>query len=200
MILISNDCCAGYIYKYTLKTKFNSPTIWSSLCFNDFYYLVKNYNKINFLNYEINRDDPNKLEKFYIYIDNNIKLYFNHYRFDINEKVPKQDGINVYYNKIWEYIVEKYKIRTERMKTDNQICFVFHIDGLKEDYKSHKYDKQIKDLISYCETNKIKLLLLTENPMINDYNYVKEIIVTRNWFNEINSTDIQNQIKSFLIK
>lgn len=124
MNIISNNCLGGFIYKDFLQIKYENPFIFSRMNYEDFLYLLVNYENINFENFELIKESD-KLEKFRIIIDNKIKVQFNHYKFDkdciistvkiFNDEKTMRTTTNVYYNKIWEYIVEKYEQRIKRM-------------------------------------------------------------------------------------
>lgn len=111
MNLISNTCIGAYLYKL-LNLKFENPFCWSVIDFDSMYYLIKNYEKINFKNYELTKTPD---WWFTIIIDNVIKVHYVHYKFDKNANKPTRCGSNIIYNKIWEYIVEKYEERLTRM-------------------------------------------------------------------------------------
>lgn len=118
MNLICNSCASGHIYKEILKIKYPNPFIWSIVDFDSMYYLIKNYENINFLNYELKKTQD---WKFYLMIENKIKIQCIHYKFDKTYSTPTIKGIDVFYNKIWEYIVEKYEERLSRMYKEQPI-------------------------------------------------------------------------------
>lgn len=57
MNLICNSCVGGFIYKNELKSQFKNPFIWNIIDFNSMLYLVKNYENVNFNNYELIKDN-----------------------------------------------------------------------------------------------------------------------------------------------
>lgn len=116
MNIICNSCIGGFIYKNELKTSFKNPFIWNIIDFNSMYYMVKNFNQINFNNYELIKD---KKWNFSIVIDGKVKIQYVHYKFDSKSNKPITKYIDVYYNKIWEFIIEKYESRLKRMKEEN---------------------------------------------------------------------------------
>lgn len=118
MNLISHNCLAGNIYKNHLKEEFNNPFIWTVIDFNSMLYLIQNWNKINFKNYELIKDEQ---WNFSIIIDNKVKVQYVHYKFNPNCKTPRLDNVgSIHYYKIWEYIIQKYEERTKRMLEKNE--------------------------------------------------------------------------------
>ena len=50
--IIANNCIGGFLYKFSNK-QFPNPFIWTSMYFEDFLFLIQNYDKINFDDYLI---------------------------------------------------------------------------------------------------------------------------------------------------
>lgn len=112
MNIIANSCVGGFIYKNELKCPFKNPFIWNIIDFNSMVYLIKNFEKINFKNYELKKD---KNWNFSIVIDGHVTVQYVHYKFDPKAEKPYIKYIDLYSNRIWEIIVKKYEERTERM-------------------------------------------------------------------------------------
>lgn len=112
MNIICNSCVGGFIYKNELKCPFQNPFIWNIIDFNSMLYLVKNYNNINFNNFDLVKD---KNWNFSIIIDKHITIQYVHYKFDAKANKPYIKYIDYYSNKVWEYIVQKYVERKNRM-------------------------------------------------------------------------------------
>lgn len=123
MNIICNSCVGGFIYKNELKCSFKNPFIWNIIDFNSMLYLIKNYEKINFNNYELIKD---KKWNFSIIIEKNIRIQYIHYKFDAKANKPYTKDIDYYSNKIWEYIVQKFEERKNRMiKEKTKPYFLF---------------------------------------------------------------------------
>lgn len=200
MILFSNDCSAGFIYRNILNEEYSSPTIWTRINIDDFIILIKSFNTINFKNYELHKQTKN-LDTFYIRIDNKINIYFNHYKFNkddnILRKAKSHFGIDVYYNKIWEYIIEKYDKHINKMFNNfSNPIFILHIDSWYNDFSNSLNLNKIYDLINYCKEKKIKLLVLTEKYINKD---IPQIIVSHKWAEEI-QTNLHDEILKKLNK
>lgn len=114
MNIISANCLGGHIYRDLLHVKYDNQFIWTRIDSDSFIYLLENYEKVNFDNFILTKESK-QLENFRIIIADKIKIQFNHHRFDKNAVLPTIRNVDVYYNKIWEYIVEKYELRTKRL-------------------------------------------------------------------------------------
>ena len=145
MNIISNNCLAGYLYQQ-LKIPYSNPFIWTSIYGDSLETLVFNFDKINFSNYEICKD---KNWNFWFNVDDKIRIDFTHHKFDANANKCYKKGSNLFYNKIWEYIVDKYDTRLCRMNEEP----VFVLDFWKTQYKQKKHLCSLKTLneITYFE-------------------------------------------------
>ena len=112
MNLIGNSCLSSFITKEHIKEGYSNPFCWCVIDINSFCYLIENFDKINFWNYELVKDEN---WNFYIIIDEKIKVKFVHYKFSKQHSTILRKGLDVFYNKIWTYIVEKYETRLKRM-------------------------------------------------------------------------------------
>ena len=112
MNIISNTCIGSYIQRDCLKQKYSNPFCWNIIKAPEMIKLIKHWDSINFQNYEIVKD---KNWRFSVIIDGLVKVDFVHYLFSANDDVPRKRGVEIFYNKIWEYIAEKYEERTKRM-------------------------------------------------------------------------------------
>lgn len=102
----------GFISKK--KLEYNNPFMWCLIPPKSFLYLYNNFKTINFKNFELKKDG----EWYKIVIDKKIEVYYPHYKFDKNATSPekcKGRDIDVYYCRIYEYILEKYQTRLYRM-------------------------------------------------------------------------------------
>ena len=116
MNIISNCCASGEFYRRILNTSYQNPFIWCSIKPNDMLYLIEHYNDINFLNYEIAKNElENEMNTFRVIVDNKMSIYYLHYHFSKTDSTIRTNDVNVYYNKIWEYVAQKYETRTKKM-------------------------------------------------------------------------------------
>lgn len=162
MNIISNNCFGGYIYKNVLKAAYTTPFIWNRIHNEDLIKLLENFNKINFKNVEIKKIGKNLEDGFFITIDNLINVFYQHYKFDKNCNTPtlKDDvtnmlghwSIDIHYNKIWEYILEKYESRLNRMNFNDTFILAL------EDNNNLDLDK----ILPLAEKLKFKVILTTK--------------------------------------
>lgn len=141
MNIISNSCCGAYLMREHLKTEYVNPFCWNVIDLKSYYYLIRDWDKINFLNYELVKDEN---WNFSIIIDGKIKVQYIHYLFDPNaEKLSsrsKNENDVLVWNKMWEYVVSKYEERVKRMLSKKEKP-VFLIADL-HDNDLRKYDKE----------------------------------------------------------
>lgn len=152
MNIISTNCLAGHLYRDLLKCEYKNPFIWTNIWNKDFLYLIEHFKEIDFHNYEIQKNS-NLLLLFKICIDNKVNVEYNHYIFSTKYNTPTKIGIDIYYNKIWEYISEKYEKRLSLM--NNNIDLVA-IDDFGGDYDINK-------IYNICKEKQIKLFMCTDN-------------------------------------
>jgi uncharacterized protein (DUF1919 family) len=109
--IISHNCVGAEIYKEK-GWRYRNPFMWCVIPPDDFYYLYSHYYQIDFSNIELEKEG-----KFYkIVVDGKINVYYVHYKYNKNATVPKkQNEVDIVYDKIEEYIVEKYNVRLSRM-------------------------------------------------------------------------------------
>lgn len=178
MNIISNNCVAAYIYKELLKEEYPHPFMWCYIYGKDFLSLIENYSSINFNDFELSNEGNVLSNNFYIKVGN-VKLRYLHYYFDKNYKIPTLTGYNktdVRYNKIWEYIVEKYTNRLKRFNQNEQPFIIW--------YDPHnKFNKELKQLPKICEKLCYKCMIFS-NEKIELNNFCKQYPVKDKWVNE----------------
>lgn len=130
MIFIGSDCVGARIYEQ-LNLQFNNPFCWSRISYNDFIFLANNLQNIDFNKFSINLiNDPaenkNKNKVGIVSIDNKIDILYPHYIQNSKYDIPTKINTDVYYNKMNEYILEKYTIRTSRMNLNENVCLILH--------------------------------------------------------------------------
>ena len=148
MNLISQNCLAGNIYQCILRERFGNPFIWSVIDFDSMLYLIENWDSINFENYELVKDEK---FNFSIIIDDHVKVQYVHYLFDPNSKEIRyvSNPGNVYWDKIWIYIVEKYEERLKIMLENNEKP-LFCISNFNTIFKDAIYtEEQLQKLEKY---------------------------------------------------
>ena len=183
MNIIANCCAGGEFYLKVLKTEFKNPFIWSSIAPDDMKKLIQHYDTLNFNNIEIKKDTT-KLERFYILIDNKVKVHFPHYRFKAECEKPTTVKPNVFYNKIWELIAETWIRRLKKMTEEPM--FLILTNRLNDEYTySNCSDKDIRDRLNI--DTKYKVIIMSP----------KELTTTKKNILCI-KTDTVNHIKAIL--
>ena len=156
MNIIANCCAGGEFYLKVLKTEFKNPFIWSSIAPDDMKKLIQHYDTLNFNNIEIKKDTT-KLERFYILIDNKVKVHFPHYRFKAECEKPTTVKPNVFYNKIWELIAETWIRRLKKMTEEPMFMILTH--RLYDEYTySNCSDKDIQDFLNIDTKYKVIIM------------------------------------------
>lgn len=117
MNIISNNCAGAAIYKYVLNTEYQNPFIW---CFTDLKALVTKFDYINWKSVKLYNEQANLLGHWHLVIDKCVDLNFVHACWDPAHEIPFIDRWNVSYNRIWQYLIDKYIKRTKRMIDSKQ--------------------------------------------------------------------------------
>lgn len=164
--IISHNCIGARIYQLK-DMEYGNPFMWSVVSPDDFWYLYNHYNEIDFNNIKLTKIKNDNV----IVIDEKINVYYIHYRFDKNAKTPVRrikDGVDVYYNKIDEYILEKYNNRVRRM-LEQKIKPIFIVSD-REFVANKNLNMYKKDLIKYV--NKEDCIVVTVDKSIKGENVV----------------------------
>ena len=182
MNIISNSCVGGHLYKNEFKTEFKNPFVWELIDFNSMLYLIKNWDNINWYNFELEKDAN---WNFRIIIENKITIKYVHYKFDKNANHPYKKDIDVFSNKIWEYIVDKYLKRIARMiKTREKPIFIFADRWNRKDTSLNQ--KRLELLNELKQDNiiaKFKYLKqIKRNPVKNHHNDILAKEIFNNFF------------------
>lgn len=135
-----------------LKTEYVNPFCWNVIDLKSYYYLIRDWDKINFLNYELVKDEN---WNFSVIIDGKIKVQYIHYLFDSKaEKLvsrSKSEHDVLVWNRMWEYVASKYEERVRRM-LDKKEKPTFIIADL-HDNDLRKYDKEWLTKIDEMNSN-----------------------------------------------
>jgi hypothetical protein len=175
MNLIGNTCVASYITRDYIKQPFVNPFVWNIINFDSCYNLVKYWDVLNFEKYDLTKDNE---WNFSIIIDDKVKVQYVHYKFSKEHNKITIKNNDVYYNKIWEYIIEKYNKRIINVKKENPI-FIFatanyglsrHIPFTLEQQKMlEELNSPYKIIISFKDMiNSDKLICVKQNKIFKD--------------------------------
>ena len=145
MKIIANSCVGGYLYRDYCRCNYQTPFIWNLIDFKSMYNLISNFRNLNFKDYDIKKD---RNWNFSIIIEKVIEVKYIHYKFDPHANNVIHKGIDVYSNKIWEYIAEKYEKRVERMVNNTSTPIFILANGWNPPETILKYNhlKMLNDL------------------------------------------------------
>lgn len=161
MNIISHNCVSGRIYQME-GLRYENPFIWCVIPPEDFYYLYKNYDKINYKNIVLEKENND----YKLIIDGKIRLYYVHYKYAEDCEIPtKKTEIDIFYNKIEEYIIEKYFTRLERMK-DKPIFIV--TDRIFATYPQYSFETD--ELLNFVD--KDDCIVVTSDEIIKGKNVI----------------------------
>lgn len=186
--VIVNDCIGGYLYRFSNK-QFPNPFIWTAIGFESFIYLIRNYDTIDFENYEIVRH-PSDIRLFNIVLDENIIIKCPHWLFDIHYSKPTiVDSVNIKYKRIWLYIKNKFETRTQRLMTSNEkpIFIMDFKDWLDCDIT------KLQNFLSNCEDIKYPLYIVVPYIEYKDYRKGNVSIIYDEFFND-HSTEYRAKV------
>jgi len=175
MLVISNNCCGGRFYnRHNLE--FNNPFIWM-VCPNDsIMYVMNNFNKINWFNYDFEKSTLKK-NTYIIKVENVIELHYVHYNFDskATKLYTNKDTNEVYYCRIWEYINQKYLDRVQRMlECKDKPIFLIR----DEAYANSNSKYSIKD-IAYNNSDYKRIIITKDKSVTRNDELCKTILVNK---------------------
>lgn len=198
MNIISNTCLSAIIQRDFIKQEYENPFCWNLIDFDSMYYLIKNYENINFDNIELTK---NKNWEFSLIIDKKVKVQYVHYKFNINDNNITKRGSDIFWNKIWEYIIDKYNERKNRMITKNNKP-IFIIGSIHR-WKYHTYsEKEIIKICELCTAKKYKLIIVNKNfdfcKKFPNVKFIKTRSTDRKFGNIDFAKEIYPQIRKYL--
>ena len=159
--IIAHNCVGGRICQQ-IGVEYGNPFMWSIIPPTDFYYLYTHYNDLNYNNIKLEKVNTD----YKLTIDDKVRVFYVHYKYDKNANTPvKKTKIDVFYNKIEEYILEKYDTRLARMKE----APLFIVTDREFPTKPENNFKK-EDLLKYVD--KKDCLVVTTDKMIKGDNVV----------------------------
>lgn len=180
MIFIASDCVGARMYE-KLNLQFNNPFCWNRLSYKDFIFLADNLQKIDFNKINVNLiNDPAKDKKDNVVglvnIDNKINILYPHYIQNSKYNKPTKIDTDIYYDKMNEYILEKYTTRLNRMNLNENICLILHhkVDRKGFDITRENCVDFIHKKISYH-----KILVTTDTSLLLETNTDTDIIISK---------------------
>lgn len=164
--IISHNCIGARIYQEK-GMEYGNPFMWSIIPPDDFWYLYNHYSEIDYSKIKLTKVKNDNV----IVIDDKISVYYVHYRFDKNAKVPTRrikDGVDIYYDKINEYIIDKYNTRLARM-TEQKAKPLFIVSD-REFVVNKNLNFKRENLIKYV--NKEDCIVVTVDRTIKGNNVI----------------------------
>ena len=153
------------------KIAFNNPFVWAIVSYKDIYYLMNNFYDINWNTFDVEKSTIWE-DTYLVNVDNNLKIHYLHYKYNPKalkpQKVLYSNSIddewngNVIYNKIWDYVEEKYMDRVKRMKELKEPpVFLIHEESLG----NKSSDVTLSDLAE--ADSKFRRYIITTNSTIS---------------------------------
>lgn len=188
MNVVSNNCLGGFLYKFN-GLQFTNPFIWCAILADSMYNMIKDWDNINFNNFEIEKSEfnesPNPLNTFKLVIDNKVDVHYTHYYFDKDITTPMVKGFDVWYDKIWEYVVDKYTSRLQRMNEPPSFVILGEYERNEPSLFDYTFEKEQK--ILNLNTN-YKIVLITKYTEFLKYTDDTHLII----FDDTERGKIQN--------
>ena len=161
MLVIGNTCVGGWIY-VIVKQKYNNPFIWCEIDGKNFLNLIVNFNTIDFKKRRLITVGLEKIKcrkVFAIEIDSQVVVSFPHHIKDETFKAPtkcKSDyiGWDMRYEKMEEYLLEKYDQRLERMLKRKETPIFIVDTSVTEKEEAEKIEKcNVEKIYSIYKNN-----------------------------------------------
>lgn len=183
MNIICNDCVGGRLYQH-LNKEYNNPFIWCRIYYNSFRKILCNFNNIDF--YNIKYDDSYFTDgiKTHIILENDIEINYPHYIQNSKFSIPtkQNNNIDIYYNDIKTYTVNKYLSRLNRMNMADFKIFI-----LNDKPQIHLSKDDILDFLN-LKVDGVKILI-TNDDKYKNYNDTNVLIT-----NETNTSKIAYEL------
>lgn len=203
MNIITNNCLYGFYYKQK-GFQYQNPFVWNLINSKDFERLIRYYDELNFEDVEIkvNKDIHDgygspmcDLYSCSIYLKHNIRIQFNHYKYDPKCLTPKALIPDVFYYRNFEYCWNKWHERAKRISEEP--IFVYHWGDI--DFNTFE---DIVNIINTAKEKNKRLIIITANEKLLPYesNNIK-IHVTKNNFKPVQTltNELEEQLNYFKV-
>ena len=124
MNVISTNCAGSYIMTSGTEPLGN-PFSWAFTPYKSIKALLEHFYDINFANIQLTESAKWKAT-YTLTIDDMVDIYYIHYHFNPYRKIPYKENNDISMCNVWEYIIDKYLLRTKRM-IENGVQPVFLI-------------------------------------------------------------------------
>lgn len=161
--IVCNNCVGARLYE-RLGIEFKNPFMWCVINPKDFRILMREWDTIDFSNYELKYGTLKGKKSYYIKIDGKVDVWYIHYIKNARYKKPtKINHVDLMYCDIEKYIKEKYESRLARMKSKPTFMCVIHDNW-------YYTNEEIKNTVN---TNSKYDLIVSSNKEIGCDNYIK---------------------------
>lgn len=202
MLLISNNCCGGMVYRLS-KVQFNNPFTWAVCPYRGIKHIMEHLYDINWSNISFSKSTLRK-NTYVITVDNAFPIHYVHYKFNKKYHEPtvithgsnKDDdwSSDVESDHIWDYVFEKYIERTKRMmKTRELPCFLIH----QETFDNIDSPVSLHDLAYHDSTFK-RIIITTDKTIQRNDDICKTIITEQRNMPKPSVRDHFDEIKTYL--
>lgn len=118
---IISNCCGGADVYIRKGARFTNPFVWSEVFERDLLALIENLKTVDFYNFDLTRKNKTVMG---IVVDNRFTIWFPHYKYDPTCETPVKRGVDVFYKRNYEYVVDKYVSRCHRMSSEYEPYFL----------------------------------------------------------------------------
>lgn len=204
MFLISNNCCGGMYYRLN-KIRFNNPFMWAYCPYRGIGYIMEHLYDINWNNFKL-IESKIKQDTYTIMVDNAFPIHYVHYKFNPLMHSPKviTHGSNkndewssdVEWDCIWEYVVQKYRERVDRMiALCEPPCFLLHAEGVD----NQNSPVTLRDL-AYHQSNFKRIVITSDSKITRNDDICKTILVAKRETPKPTIRQYMDDITSFITK
>ncbi len=118
MNVISTNCAGSYIMT-SGSEPLGNPFSWAFTPYKSIDILLSQFNELNFANISLTESHRWK-GTYTLTIDDVVDIYYIHYHFNPLRDIPYKENNDISMCNIWEYIIDKYIIRTKRMMKNGE--------------------------------------------------------------------------------
>jgi len=169
MQIISNDCFGSFLLR-KLNLPFENPFVWSKIHLKDFLKLIEKYPTLHYNDAEISLNRDYKKEfKLYscdslspVITCDGIRIFFNHYKYNANDKTPRKKTPDVFYYRNYEYALEKWYERSKRITNEKPIIVLHYSD------KDNDKIEYVYKIINECKKKEYKIILISDLNIASD--------------------------------
>lgn len=182
MNLICNNCFTGFFQKKN-NLRYETPFVWNRINPKDFIYLMEHFDTINFNDIELkcNKDVKRykelsvNMKSFCIIIENEVFVFYNHYKYRAEAKTPVIETPDVYYYRNFEYTLNKYNERLKRMDKTKTPIFIYHSNTTNranesENWKLIDKKEDLEKMIDIANKKKYKFIAITQFQELENFN------------------------------